>query len=317
MTSRDTAPLKIHKILSILYPSPRKFLYNKKKRHIKNGGQVLKGALCIFIGLCLIAAALLPLSAARASDPHYPIGQIAHLEGSAHMMKTDRKRTLKEGDPVFPGSIIKTAPDSKLLLLFIDDTRITLAENTELLIDEYVIDPYDSKENKAEFSVPQGAFYWVSGMVSKSEKPDVVIHNSHGSIGIRGTRFWAGEMGEGYGVIVDEGLVTFSGPWGSAELPKNASTFVTKANFTQSTDYWTPARKARAQKSVTFEMSKELNDKLKPLFRENIRKRHDYRGQMFPYKENPFRPRAIPEEEEDEFFSDEFKDMQQRRQQGQ
>ncbi len=245
----------------------------------------------------------------HAEQIHYPIGEVAFLEGRATLHKGKNEKPVKQGDPIYLGNIIETHKDAKLLLLFIDDTRITLAENSELTVDEYVFDPYDSEENHGKFSVMKGAFYWVSGMLSKRKDPDVTIRNSFGSIGIRGTEFWAGEIQKGYGVIVNDGLVQFSGTWGATNLPKGASTFITKVNAIEGQSFWTPERMYQIKQQMAFKMAEELDKRLSHLSKKNIRKRHDYRGQMFPYKENPFRPKIMEEKEED-FFSDEFQDIQ-------
>lgn len=275
--------------------------------------QIKRGIIMLIAGIALIAAVLPGTSIA--GNPHYPIGEIAFLEGDALLHKGKNKKAIEQGDPVYLGNLIETQKDSKLLILFIDDTRITLAEESELMVDEFVFDPYDSSENTAEFSAVSGAFHWVSGMISKRDEPDVAINTSFGSIGIRGTEFWAGEIEKGYGIFVDDGLVSFAGDWGATELPAESSTYITKASASEDQDFWTDKRRTIAQNSVTFKMARELDQRLSEMVRENIRKRHDYRGQMFPYKENPFRPRPAPEEDNDDFFSDEFEKMKERKQQ--
>lgn len=270
----------------------------------------MKTTLILCLATIILISATLIGPKINASTAHYPIGEVAFIEGSAAFHKGNNQRTAKQGDPIYMGSTLETNKSSKLIILFIDDTRITLSENTELTVDEFVFDPYDSEENQAKFSVLAGAFQWVSGMISKREDPDVEIRTTFGSIGIRGTSFWAGEIEDGYGVIVESGLVQFSGEWGSTELPAGASTYLTKAKSVDNSDFWTAKRQHQIKQQMTFKMSKELDKHLSKIVKGNIRKRHDYRGQMFPYKENPFRPKIIEPKDDDEFFSDEFKDYQ-------
>ena len=277
----------------------------------------IKREIIIFIaGIIILCTNTMP-GTSIASNPHYPIGEIAFLEGEAFLHKGNNKKAIKQGDPVYLGTLIETKKDSKILILFIDDTRITLAEKSELTIDEFVFDPYDSNENTAEFSSIQGAFHWISGMISKRDEPDVTINTSFGSIGIRGTKSGAGEIEKGFGIFVDNGLISFAGDWGATELTAESSTYITKATASQNKEFWTDEQRTIAQNSVTFKMARELDQRLYEMMRENIRKRHDYRGQMFPFKENPFRPRPSSKEDNDNFFSEEFEKMKERKQQQQ
>ncbi len=265
-------------------------------------------SLCIAFFACLAVIMLRGEIAFAQETIHYPIGQIAILEGQAYTANEENRRSLKEEDPVFLGSIIETGTDSKVIILFIDDTQITLGENAELLIDEYIFDPYDSNENKAEFNVTKGAFHWVSGMLSKREHPQVKIKTSAGSIGIRGTEFWAGDLEGGYGVFVDDGLVSFDGIWGSVEMPAGSGTFVkpTTPDFIPDSHYWTTERRKMAKIRTGMKLT-DLHYRLERLRRSNEQKRHDWRGKMFPHKPNPYM-NLQRVEETDEFYTDEFED---------
>lgn len=253
------------------------------------------------------------LPPAQAQDSaYYPIGQIAKIEGDVFSQKGDNRKKVKTDDPVYLDTTIETGPNSLALILFIDDTQITLAENTELLIDEYVFDPYDSEENEADFEIMTGSFYWLGGMLSKRERPKVKVTTSVGSIGIRGTEFWGGNIEGGYGVFVNHGLVAFEGAWGSVDISADSGVFVTSPkDHKPNKEFWNGLRLAKAVKTVTFSNTDGLDQRLETLRRENIRKRHDYRGQMFPYKANPLQPGYLPEE--DEFFTDEFIEMRDNR----
>ena len=107
---------------------------------------------------------------AQQSREHYPIGQIVQMEGKAWYISPDkRKKTLRVDDPIYLNSVVETAPGAKLLILFIDDTQLTLGENTNLVIDEYIFDPYDAEENEAAFDIMKGTFHMLSGMIGKRD----------------------------------------------------------------------------------------------------------------------------------------------------
>ncbi len=275
--------------------------------------------LTCFIGMMVIASTAL----AQSVKSHYPIGKVAAIEGEAFIVSLNgNKRALKADEPIFFNAAIETGAGSRLMVLFIDDTTVTLGERAELVIDEFVFDPYESQENKGRFSVAKGAFYWVSGMIGKREEPDVLITTGIGTVGIRGTQFWGGMLDQSYGLLVTDGKVNFRGNFGSLDVPAGKGVFIGPENDDSDTlskagdiAEWRPETVGRAIETISFStMAKEaLDAKLKTMKKENIRTRHDYRGQMFPYKENPFAPRL--KQEEDEFFSDEFMEMKNKKNQ--
>lgn len=260
----------------------------------------------LFLAAIILVFITLP---ARAQDTgYYPVGRILALEGSAWFTTGGNKKTVHVEDPVYMHATLTTNAGGKVLIVFIDDTQLTLAENSELTIDEFIFDPYDAEENEAEFSLPKGAFHWLSGMISKRERPNVKITTGIGSIGIRGTKFWAGEIEGGYGVFTEEGKVTFEGAWGTAEIPAGESVFIGRdAPASQNRAFWNSARRDRAIARVTFSSRAGLDDKIRQRLRDNIRERHDWRGRAFPYKPGMDTPVYKPEG--DEFFTDEFNEM--------
>ena len=243
---------------------------------------------------------------------HYPIGQIVAVQGKAYSANDKSHKTIKAGDPVFLNNSIKTDDNSKVMILFIDDTQIALASNSELVIDEYIFDPYEAEENEGSFIITKGAFQWESGLLLKGKTPKVKITTSTGAIGVKGTKFWAGRIEGGYGIFVSEGVVEFSDSDGLNELSAGSGIHMHPASgFETRHDFWNAVRQMKAQRQVTFANDAVLQQRLKSMKLENIRKRHDYRGQMFSYKPNPYNP--ILKAQHDGFFTDEFEEMRQNR----
>jgi hypothetical protein len=251
------------------------------------------------------------LPAAAQDRDFYPVGAVMAIEGTAFSFNGESRKQLKVDDQIYMKATLETGANSKLLILLIDDTQITLAENSELVIDEFIIDPYEPEENEGAFNLPKGAFHWLGGMLDKRERPNVHITTAIGSIGIRGTEFFAGQVAGGHGVFVDSGLVNFAGAWGELEIPGGSGVFIADKPQTLPDDkYWNSANKAIAMERVTFGIP-GLEEKIKAERKENIRKRNDYRGHAFPYKPTPKNYRLNGEE--DEFFTDEFNEMRDNR----
>lgn len=173
--------------------------------------------------LFITAAHITPVYAQNDSA----IGTVLLMEGTATVERHGNyAKQIKVDQPVFINDVIETNAESKLLILFIDDTQFTLGAKARMAIDEYIFD--NTKESKARFSVMRGAFVFVSGLMTKIKKPDVEIHTAYGSAGIRGTKLWCGELEQrNFGVFVEEGLVTFKTEKGQTEISPGFGTQIT------------------------------------------------------------------------------------------
>jgi hypothetical protein len=154
------------------------------------------------------------------------IGAIMEVEGSATLTIDGQKagKPAKVKDYVHLNDTIEAGPGGRVLLLFIDDTQLTLSEKTKLKVDKYVFDPENTAANKASYNILQGTFQYVSGLIAKKKNPDVTIDTPYGTIGIRGTKLWAGTIKDAYGVHVDEGEVSVRNQGGEVIVPKGKGT---------------------------------------------------------------------------------------------
>ena len=156
------------------------------------------------------------------------IGTVLEVEGSGSVTPAGGSEATPAAVnmPVHLNDVVQTAPSSRIFILFIDNTQLTLSENAHVSIDDYVFDPDDNTNNKAAYSVIQGAFQYVSGLIGKRENPDVHIETPVGSIGIRGTDFWAGNIDSQYGVAVNDGQVALKTDAGEEVVNKGEGTSV-------------------------------------------------------------------------------------------
>ena len=171
----------------------------------------------IFVFIFSLATPLAGESYAQSDrQKRSPIGHVAAVEGSAFLIGKGDPLRLKADDPIYLNNTIETRDETRIAIVFVDDSQIRLGSNASLKIDKYVYDPYpdateDNESNKAEFSVMRGAFEYLSGLLAKPFDSDVKVKTSKGSIGIRGTKFWGGPLDEAqYAVYVEEGAVEFA-----------------------------------------------------------------------------------------------------------
>jgi|GEM_PF-1639491 len=180
----------------------------------------------ILIAFFLLAFLIPPASAATGNI----VGTILEVEGQAQI-------TAPGGKPasaivtmtVSPGDIITTGPASRVYLQLIDNTELTLGENGQLTVDDYNFDVNAPAENRATYSVLRGTFLYVSGLIAKRPDPQVTVNIPVGSIGIRGTKFWGGQMGAAYEIIVGDGEVEVTNKAGKVRLKKGQGTSVKSA----------------------------------------------------------------------------------------
>ena len=161
-----------------------------------------------------IAIIAMPVYASAAEA----IGTIVEIEGTVKKGKGSLFKPVEIYDPVYLNDTIKTDHNAKTLVMFVDDTQITLGENSELKIDKYIYDPDSAKPPSGKFSVLKGAFLLVSGLIAKTDDPDVEIETAYGSIGLRGTTVWGGPMDGKYSVYVQRGKVNVKNESGEIDL---------------------------------------------------------------------------------------------------
>ncbi len=174
------------------------------------------------------------------------LGIIVQVEGTVAIKggaKDAKPSPTAANAPLHLHDTVATGPKSRALLLLIDGTQMILGENATFSLDDYSFDPEQPGMNKARFNFAAGAFLYVSGLVAKAVSPDVKLETPHGSIGIRGTVVWGGQIDESYGVLVVEGRVTADGPRGRVGADTGqAIDFRTGTKSVPSRAVWSPER---------------------------------------------------------------------------
>lgn len=173
------------------------------------------------------------------------IGTLMEVEGQAWITSpvTKTKTAAKVETQLHTNDVIDTGPKSRVLILFIDNTQITLSANTKFRTEDYIFDESTPTQNKARYNVMSGTFQYLSGALGKTKDPDVEIETAYGAIGIRGTKFWAGEVENEYGVNVEEGRVRVRNEGGEVYVDKGKGTSLKSRKQKPSTAMPWPAKK--------------------------------------------------------------------------
>jgi Ca2+-binding RTX toxin-like protein len=127
------------------------------------------------------------------------IGRVQKISGEVTALRPDAApRTLKPGDPVHQGDLIRTEKDGAVGIVFVDNTTLALNENARMMLDRLVFDP-GARRGLLNVSILQGAFVFASGEIAKlqrdpvqqasagNEAPNTTIRTPVAVIGVRGT----------------------------------------------------------------------------------------------------------------------------------
>ncbi|MEM6460636.1 MAG: FecR family protein [Pseudomonadota bacterium] len=125
------------------------------------------------------------------------IGSITELTGRATADRGGSEITLEVGTGIAVRDLIRTGTRSFLTMRFGDQTSMRLGEETELLIDRYLL------EVQGSFDLANGAL--VFDRPEEAVKTPTTVRTVFGQLGVRGTRFFAGPSQDVFGVFVDRG----------------------------------------------------------------------------------------------------------------
>jgi len=127
---------------------------------------------------------LLFASTASASNNSF-VGIIGAAIGD---VKNQKNEKLANGSKIFFGDTIISNSKSNAQILFLDQTVLTLGEETELTIDEFVYDP-DSQDGSFVSTVKTGTVKFITGQISKKNPDNLEVKVPAGTLGARGTEF--------------------------------------------------------------------------------------------------------------------------------
>ena len=103
-------------------------------------------------------------------------------------IKNQNNENLVDGSKIFFGDTIISKEKSNAQILFLDQTVLTLGEDTELTIDEFIYDP-KSHEGSFISNVKSGTVKFITGQISKQNPENLEVKVPSGVLGARGTEF--------------------------------------------------------------------------------------------------------------------------------
>jgi hypothetical protein len=133
----------------------------------------------LLVILCFLFAAKASLAA---------IGSVTEQQGpSAQLERNKEKLEASKGTEVEMNDVISTAK-TKLALVFDDDTKVAVTEQSKLVIDDFVYDP-SAKTGRLAMKVAMGTVRYASGGIAKNNRENVRLRTPTATISVRGTDF--------------------------------------------------------------------------------------------------------------------------------
>lgn len=128
---------------------------------------------------------LIPQPALAANEA---VGKTSALTGSVSIQREGRSWQLQVGEDIHIHDRLQTGIDSRVEILFMDESRVRMAPNSTLEITEYIYQP-EKKKRKGLLSLWAGkARFIVNDLVDFAQK-DFEVRTQAGIAGTRGTDF--------------------------------------------------------------------------------------------------------------------------------
>ena len=135
---------------------------------------------------CLIAFALVFISSASIAGE--VAGTVSLATGTVTATSVSgESRALTKGSEVFAGDRIATASKSICSLKMIDDGKIIMRENSEIVVEEYSFKGQDDDSGVIE--LVKGGFRGLTGIIGKTDHDAYTVKSDVAVLGIRGTDY--------------------------------------------------------------------------------------------------------------------------------
>ena len=191
-----------------------------------------------------MALAVLVFSA-KPSNAETTAGYVREVIGQVTILKQGKKdvQPARIGDGISDGDTIATGKDSRVHIEFADESTLVLAQNGHIVINKYVYDAKKHKQDRAEFTILDTAFSYVSGLMSKSGEPDIKMHLNFGTIGLRGTKLTRSMNGNECWIYLESGIIDVYNKGGKVTLaPGQGTTMSSNASAPSKPALWPKQR---------------------------------------------------------------------------
>ena len=213
-----------------------------------------------------LAASALAIASAAELRAAPAVGTAAIVENQVTGTPGDARAAipLKLGDGVYVNELVQTAKDSKAQLLFLDQTALSMAPESALVLDKFVYDP-DHNIGTVVLNTLGGAFRLIGGTASSEGGSSYTVETPVAQIGIRGTFFEWAYRGDYLWTMLHEGAVQICLPTKECVTLTDPGTYVvTRGTNLSGVKRWSgPAGEALSGRSKTDELYLDFLESLR------------------------------------------------------
>jgi hypothetical protein len=149
------------------------------------------------LALHFLAAFFVALSCDPIGARAAPIGTVTKVENQAQIGSSPAV----VGSAVEANDRVRTGPKSRLEITFRDDTKLSLGENAEMVVDRFVYNP-DQSTGELVLSTGAAAFRMATGKIGKMQNKNISVSTPFAALAVRGTNFWWGPTDGQYGALL-------------------------------------------------------------------------------------------------------------------
>lgn len=168
-------------------------------------------------------------------------GRVAVLQGSLSATAVGGvRRRLVQGGPVYPGDTLETGQEGYALIVFRDDSRVTLQARSRLAVEDYRYDAARPEAGNVLLRLVRGGVRALTGLIARSRPGAFQMQVQTATIGIRSTGFDAlcdercvigrpapgSRSGDGLYAYAWQGVIELRLPGGSLELAEDQAAHV-------------------------------------------------------------------------------------------
>jgi hypothetical protein len=118
------------------------------------------------------------------------VGRFIQVQGQVEVLRGGKPPApVKVGDGIEPLDLIRTRSDSRVQLRFADDSLVTIAPSSSIVVHEFLYNA-PRGERRAILQVYRGLAYISINRILKAEQPDFLVKTVTAVLGVRGTHFF-------------------------------------------------------------------------------------------------------------------------------
>lgn len=149
------------------------------------------------------------------------VATVTALKGSAEITRETKTFQAQLKSKIENKDNIATTNNSKMQLIFKDETIITIGKNTNFSIEDYLFE--NSKEPVANFGILNGAIRIITGSIGKIAPKKFILKTKTSTIGIRGTNFTV--------ITRTDGSLSSYCTYGAISIAYNSEAYIVKQGY--------------------------------------------------------------------------------------